>query len=68
MFERSYLDDYCSRTENQAVALAAVIIPKLLDIQYYYRAHQMVRLIVAGPEPIFATCEPNFRFWYQWRS
>jgi alginate O-acetyltransferase complex protein AlgJ len=49
MFERSYLDDYCSRTENQAVALAAVIIPKLLDIQYYYRAHDGIFLYVLSP-------------------
>lgn len=37
LFERSYIDDYCSRTEGQGATLAAAIIPKLRAIQAYYR-------------------------------
>src|SRR3981189_2557537 len=39
LIERSYLEEYCARTEGQGAALAADIIPKLEDIQNYYRAH-----------------------------
>jgi alginate O-acetyltransferase complex protein AlgJ len=52
LFERSYLDDYCSRTENQAAGLAAVIIPKLLDIQNYYRAHGGIFLYLLSPSKV----------------
>jgi alginate O-acetyltransferase complex protein AlgJ len=37
LIERSYLDDYCTRTEGMGAKLAASIIPKLQDIQNYYR-------------------------------
>jgi hypothetical protein len=37
LVERPYLDEYCSRTEGEAAELAKIIIPKLLDIQKYYR-------------------------------
>jgi alginate O-acetyltransferase complex protein AlgJ len=49
LFERSYLNEYCSRTENQAATLAAVLIPTLLDIQNYYRAHGGIFLYVLSP-------------------
>src|SRR3954465_14272471 len=39
LIERSYLEEYCARTEGQGAALAADIIPKLKDIQNFYRAH-----------------------------
>ena len=38
LIERTYLDDYCTRTEGMGAELAARNIPKLLDIQNYYRA------------------------------
>jgi alginate O-acetyltransferase complex protein AlgJ len=38
LIERTYLDDYCTRTEGMGAELAAKNIPKLLDIQNYYRA------------------------------
>jgi alginate O-acetyltransferase complex protein AlgJ len=37
LIERSYLDDYCTRTEGMGAKLAASIIPKLQAIQNYYR-------------------------------
>jgi len=49
LFERSYLDEYCSRTEDQPAAFAALIIPKLLDIQNYYRAHGGIFLYLVTP-------------------
>jgi alginate O-acetyltransferase complex protein AlgJ len=38
LIERFYLDEYCSRTEELGATLAADIIPKLRDIQNYFRA------------------------------
>jgi len=49
LFERSYINEYCSRTENQAATLAAILIPKLLDIQNYYRAHGGIFLYEISP-------------------
>jgi hypothetical protein len=49
LIDRSYLNEYCSRTENQAATLAAVLIPTLLDIQNYYRAHGGIFLYVLSP-------------------
>jgi alginate O-acetyltransferase complex protein AlgJ len=49
LIERSYLNEYCARTEGQAATSAAVIIPKLLDIQNYYRAHGGIFLYVISP-------------------
>src|ERR1700709_1112055 len=39
LIERSYLEEYCARTEGMGARFAADIIPKLRDIQNYYRAH-----------------------------
>ena len=49
LFERSYLDEYCSLTVNQAADHAAVIIPKLRDIQNFYRARGGIFLYVITP-------------------
>jgi alginate O-acetyltransferase complex protein AlgJ len=49
LIDRSYLNEYCARTENQAATLAAAIIPTLLDIQNYYRAHDGIFLYVLTP-------------------
>jgi alginate O-acetyltransferase complex protein AlgJ len=49
LIERSYLEEYCARTEGQAATFAADIIPKLLDIQNYYRSHGGVFLYVVSP-------------------
>jgi alginate O-acetyltransferase complex protein AlgJ len=49
LIDRSYLNEYCSRTENQAATLAAVLTPTLLDIQNYYRTHGGIFLYVLTP-------------------
>src|ERR1700712_5737832 len=49
LIERSYLEEYCSRTEDQAAKFAADIIPKLLDIQNYYRARGGIFLYLVTP-------------------
>src|SRR3984893_4530076 len=49
LIERSYLEEYCARTEDQAAAFAADIIPKLKDIQNYYRARGSIFLYLVTP-------------------
>src|SRR4051794_11712392 len=49
LIERSYLEEYCTRTEAQAATLAAGMIPKLKDIQDYYRAHGAIFLYLVTP-------------------
>ena len=49
LIERSYLEEYCTRTEGQGVTLAADIIPKLKDIQNYYRARGSVFIYLITP-------------------
>jgi alginate O-acetyltransferase complex protein AlgJ len=49
LIERSYLDEYCARTEDQPAAFAADIIPKLLDIQNYYRSHGGIFVYLVTP-------------------
>jgi alginate O-acetyltransferase complex protein AlgJ len=46
---RSYLEEYCGRTEGMAAKFAADIVPKLKDIQNYYRAHGGVFVYVVSP-------------------
>jgi hypothetical protein len=46
---RSYLEEYCARTEGMAAKFAADIVPKLKDIQSYYRAHGSVFVYVVSP-------------------
>jgi alginate O-acetyltransferase complex protein AlgJ len=49
LIERSYLDEYCARTEGMGASLAADIIPKLRDIQNYYRAHGGIFVYMVSP-------------------
>ena len=49
LIERSYLDDYCSRKEGMGLQLAAQIIPKLKEIQGYYRARGAVFVYLISP-------------------
>jgi alginate O-acetyltransferase complex protein AlgJ len=49
LIERSYLEEYCGRTDDQPAALAADIIPKLSDIQNYYRSHGGIFLYLITP-------------------
>jgi alginate O-acetyltransferase complex protein AlgJ len=52
LIERSYLEEYCARTEDQPAAFAADIIPKLLDIQTYYRSHGGIFLYLITPSKV----------------
>jgi alginate O-acetyltransferase complex protein AlgJ len=49
LIERSYLNDYCSRTEGMGEKLAADILPKLRDIQNYYESHGGIFVYVVSP-------------------
>jgi alginate O-acetyltransferase complex protein AlgJ len=49
LIERSYLEEYCARTEGQGAALAADIIPKLKDIQNFYRARGGIFVYLVTP-------------------
>jgi alginate O-acetyltransferase complex protein AlgJ len=49
LIERSYLEEYCSRTEGMGTKLAADILPKLKDIQNYYQARGSVFVYVVTP-------------------
>src|SRR3954452_14189809 len=49
LIERSYLEEYCARTEGQGTALAADIIPKLKDIQNYYRSRGGIFVYLVTP-------------------
>src|SRR6202047_5185893 len=49
LIERSYLEEYCARTEGMGAAFAADIIPKLRDIQDYYRGHGGIFVYVVSP-------------------
>jgi alginate O-acetyltransferase complex protein AlgJ len=49
LIERSYLEEYCSRSEGMGATFAADIIPKLSDIQNYYRAHGGILIYVVSP-------------------
>jgi alginate O-acetyltransferase complex protein AlgJ len=49
LIEKTYLDDYCSRTEGMGVKLAASALPKLKDIQSYYESHGGVFVYVITP-------------------
>src|SRR4051812_12640853 len=49
LIERSYLEEYCARSEGQGAALAADIIPKLKDIQNFYRARGDVFVYLVTP-------------------
>ena len=49
LIERSYLNDYCSRTEGMGATLAADILPKLRDIQNYYESRGSIFVYVVSP-------------------
>src|SRR3954468_6160124 len=49
LIERSYLEEYCARTEGQGATLAADIIPKLKDIQEFYRSRGAVFVYMVTP-------------------
>jgi alginate O-acetyltransferase complex protein AlgJ len=49
LIERSYLEEYCARTEDQGARLAADIIPKLKDIQNFYRARGAIFVYLVTP-------------------
>jgi alginate O-acetyltransferase complex protein AlgJ len=49
LIERSYLEEYCARTEGQGAALAADIIPKLRDIQNFYRSRGAIFVYLVTP-------------------
>ncbi len=49
LIERTYLDDYCTRTEGLGAELAAKNIPKLLDIQNFYRARGGLFVYLLSP-------------------
>jgi hypothetical protein len=49
LMEKFYLDEYCSRTEGEASELAKTIIPKLQDVQKYYRGRGSIFLYVITP-------------------
>jgi hypothetical protein len=49
LIEKTYLDDYCSRTEGMGARLAAIAIPKLRDIQNYYQTRGAVFVYVISP-------------------
>lgn len=52
LIERSYLNDYCSRTEGMGLRLAADILPKLTDIQNYYEKHGGIFVYVVSPSKV----------------
>lgn len=49
LIERTYLDDYCGRTEGMGAKFAADILPKLKDIQNYYERRGSVFVYVVSP-------------------
>ena len=52
LIEQPYLDEYCSRTESLAETRAKAIIPKLKDIQDYYRSRGAVFIYVITPSKV----------------
>lgn len=52
LIEQPYLDEYCGRTESMAQDRAKAIIPKLKDIQAYYRSHNAVFFYVITPSKV----------------
>jgi alginate O-acetyltransferase complex protein AlgJ len=49
LIERSYLEEYCARSEGMGATLAADIIPKLKQIQNHYRTHGGIFIYVISP-------------------
>jgi hypothetical protein len=49
LIERSYLEEYCARTDGMGAKFATDILPKLKDIQNYYRGHGGIFVYVVTP-------------------
>ena len=66
LIERSYLEEYCARTEDQAAKFAADIIPKLTDIQNYYRARGgiFVYLVTYAQDTLHMSARAGFIFYF----
>ncbi|PZA10893.1 alginate O-acetyltransferase [Rhodopseudomonas palustris] len=52
LVQRSYLEEYCSRTIGQADAMADAAIPLLRDIQAYYRGRGKLFLYIVTPSKV----------------
>ncbi len=52
LIEQFYLDEYCSRTEDMAETRARTAIPKLKEIQDYYRRHSAVFIYLITPSKV----------------
>jgi alginate O-acetyltransferase complex protein AlgJ len=49
LIERTYLDEYCARTEGLGAQRAATILPKLKDIQAYYESRGAIFVYLVSP-------------------
>ncbi len=49
LFGKSYIEDYCTRTVGMGERLAADMLPKLRDIQDYYRARGGIFIYMTSP-------------------
>jgi hypothetical protein len=52
LIEQLYFDEYCSRTEGLAETRASGVIPKLKDIQDYYRSRGAVFIYLITPSKV----------------
>lgn len=52
LIEQFYLDDYCNRTEGMAETRARATIPKLKEVQNYYRSRGAVFLYLITPSKV----------------
>lgn len=52
LIEQFYLDDYCNRTEGMAETRARATIPKLKDVQDYYRSRGAVFIYLITPSKV----------------
>ncbi|AVT79143.1 alginate O-acetyltransferase AlgX-related protein [Rhodopseudomonas palustris] len=52
LVQRSYLEEYCSRTISQADAMADAAIPLLRDVQAYYRDRGKLFLYIVTPSKV----------------
>ncbi len=49
LFEKAYIDDYCSRVEGSGAVIADAAIPRLLEVQNYYRSRGAAFVYVVTP-------------------
>lgn len=52
LIEQFYLDDYCNRTEGMAETRARATIPKLKEVQDYYRSRGAVFVYLITPSKV----------------